>query len=134
MSKRVLLDTHALIWYQGDNPQLPKSVITEIRNENNTVFFSQVNLFEITIKQKIGKLPLFKASVENVYENAISDGFDFLSIQNVHIYNYGQIPLFANHRDPFDRLLIATAYAEDLIIITSDKNFNLYSALVETFW
>lgn len=125
---------HAVIWYQGDNPQLPKKVIEEIRNESNTVFFSQVNLFEITIKQKVGKLPLFKAIIENVYDNATSDGFTFLSIQNLHLYNYAQIPLFENHRDPFDRLLIATAYAEDLVIITSDKNFNLYNNLIKTFW
>ena len=134
MAKRILLDTHALIWYQGDSPQLSQNVIKEISTESNTIFFSQVNLFEITIKQKINKLPLFKATIEDVYNSAIKDGFSFLPIQNSHLYSYEKIPLFESHRDPFDRLLIAIAYAEDLTIITSDKNFNLYNNLIATFW
>lgn len=54
-----LLDTHCLIWFLDDNPLIPAHVMAEIQSVKNTVFFSQISLFEIAIKQKIGKLPSF---------------------------------------------------------------------------
>ncbi len=88
-------------------------------------------MFEIVIKQQIGKMPYFKASIKDVYEEAINQHFTFLPIQNNRIINYRSIPLFPTHRDPFDRLLIATAFTENLIVITSDTNFNLYNKLIK---
>lgn len=69
-----------------------------------------------------------------MYETALRDGFTYLSIQNEHIYNYKLIPLFTQHRDPFDRLLIAAANADNLIVATSDKNFDLYNELIKVIW
>ena len=133
-SNHYLLDTHALIWFQEDNPKLPASVIDLIQNPNNTILFSQVSLFEITIKQKIGKLPAFYATIEDVYQQGIKDGFTSLNVKNQHIYNYNNITLLEEHRDPFDRLLIATANAEDLTIISSDEKLKLYPDAVKVIW
>jgi PIN domain nuclease of toxin-antitoxin system len=63
-----LLDTHCLIWFQENNIQIPERVMNIIQDTNNTILFSQVSLFEITIKQKIGKLPAFNATVEEIYQ------------------------------------------------------------------
>lgn len=129
-----LLDTHCLIWFQENNSQIPQTVMKEIQNPDNAILFSQISLFEIAIKQKIGKLLSFSASTNDIYEQAIKDDFSFLPIQNKHIEAYQNIPLLPDHRDPFDRLLIATASTDNLIIITADKNFSLYSSFVTVFW
>ncbi len=59
-----LLDTHCLIWFQENNPKIPEHVMTLIRQPDNVIFFSQISLFEISIKQRIGKLPNFYATIE----------------------------------------------------------------------
>ncbi len=84
--------------------------------------------------QKIGKLPAFYASIEEIYQQGIKDGFTFLTIQNQHIYNYNNIALLEDHHDPFDRLLIATANVEDSAIISSDEKFMLYPDVVKVIW
>jgi len=81
MSKRYILDTHCLIWFQEDNPKIPPMVMEELQEPANTVFFSQVSLFEIAIKQKIGKLPEFTADLSDLYQQAINDGFSYLPIK-----------------------------------------------------
>jgi PIN domain nuclease of toxin-antitoxin system len=129
-----LLDTHSLIWFQEDNPKIPKQVMNTIRDPDHIILFSQVSLFEISIKQKIGKLPSFYATVEDVYRQAIKDGFTFLSIQNQHIFNYDNVKLIEDHRDPFDRLLIATAITENAAILSADEKFKLYADLVTVLW
>lgn len=132
--KRYLLDTHCLIWFQEDNPKIPPRVMSIIQKPSNTLFFSQVSLFEIAIKQKIGKLPEFTADLSEVYQQALSDDFIHLPISNKHIFSYQRIPLLENHRDPFDRLLLATAYEENAVMLTADTNFGCYAGLVEVFW
>jgi len=134
MVGRYLLDTHCLIWFQENNANIPAHIMDLIQNPGNTILFSQVSLFEIAIKQKIGKLPAFDASTQEVFEQAIHDGFTFLPITNQHIYNYNNIPLKTEHRDPFDRLLIAAAQVEGAIILSSDGKFQLYSSVVKTTW
>ena len=112
-SLNYLLDTHCLLWFQANDPKIPVSVMNIIQDENNTIFFSQLNLFEISIKQTIGKLPDLKSGIDEIYHQAIKDNFTFLPIQNQHLFNYQKVPFFEEHRDPFDRLLIATAYEEN---------------------
>ena len=131
---RYLLDTHSLIWFLEDNPKIPRQVMNIIQEQENTILFSQVSLFEICIKQKIGKLPGFYASIEEIYEQAINDGFTFLAIQNQHIYNYYKVPLLEDHRDPFDRLLISVAIDEAATILSADEKFKLYAELVTVLW
>ena len=122
------------MWYQEANPLLPQRVLAEIKSMKNRVLFSQISLIEIAVKQKIGKLPDFKASVDMIAGQGIADGFEFLPIDNRHIRNYENIPLFQDHRDPFDRLLIATAEAESASIITADRNFLLYESSIHILW
>lgn len=131
---RYLLDTHSLIWFQENNPKIPEQVMNIIQEPDNVILFSQVSLFEISIKQKVGKLPAFHVSIEDIHQQAIKDGFTFLSIQNPHIYNYNKVPLIGDHRDPFDRLLIATAMEENLIVLSADEKFGLYNNWIKVLW
>ena len=131
---RYLLDTHSLIWFQENNPKIPGQIMAIIQNPDNLILFSQISLFEISIKQKIGKLPIFSATVQEVYQQAINDGFTLMNIQNQHIFHYNKVTLMENHRDPFDRLLMATAMAENAVILSADEKFNLYKGLVEVAW
>jgi len=131
---RYLLDTHSLIWFQENNPKIPKPVMNIIQEPDNVILFSQISLFEINIKQKIGKLPGFYVSAEEIYQQATKDGFTFIPIQNQHIYNYSKVPLIADHRDPFDRLLIATAIEENAIVLSADEKFKLYDDLIDVLW
>ncbi|MBD0293986.1 MAG: type II toxin-antitoxin system VapC family toxin [Flavisolibacter sp.] len=109
-------------------------MMQEIQNPENVICFSQISLFEIVIKQKIGKLPLFLATIADIYQQALKDNFTYLPVKNRHIELYDKVPLLEEHRDPFDRLLIATALAEEFTIITADKNFTLYSELIKVLW
>jgi PIN domain nuclease of toxin-antitoxin system len=131
---KYLLDTHALIWFQKNNPRLSKKVASIIESSNNLILFSQISLFELFIKQKIGKMPEFLVSSDDVYNQGLIDEFSFISIQNSHISRYSQIELFDNHRDPFDRLLIATAIEEKAVILSGDEKFKLYEDVVEIIW
>ena len=75
-----------------------------IQDSENTILFSQVSLFEITIKQTIGKLPGLQATISDIYTQAINDNFTFLPISNQHIYRYNAVPLkddkkLSLHRD-----------------------------------
>jgi PIN domain nuclease of toxin-antitoxin system len=131
---RYLLDTHTIIWFQPNSPQIPKETMNVIKNPDNIILFSQVSLFEIAIKQRLGKSLGLSISIKEFTDRAIADGFTFLPIHNDHIYNYQQIPLNENHRDPFDRLLIATANFEKATIITADEKFTQYADLVKVLW
>jgi PIN domain nuclease of toxin-antitoxin system len=128
------MDTHCLIWFQESNPKLPVRILNLLKNPVNTIFFSQINLYEISIKQRLGKLPAFTNDVNQVYDAAIIDDFTFLPISNKHLHAYQRIPLMQDHRDPFDILLIATAHEETLIILSNDEKFLLYPEMVECIW
>lgn len=134
-SGRYLLDTHCLLWFQENNPAIPNRVMQIIQDPLNIIFFSQISLFEITIKQSIGKLPLLKASIEEIYKQALEDNFTFISLENQHLYKYKKVPFLENHRDPFDRMLIATAIHQNVVLISADKSFKQYSQkLIEVYW
>src|SRR3569833_3333239 len=124
---RYLLDTHSLIWFQENNPKIPGQTMKIIRELNNIILFSQVSLSEIAIKQKIGKLPSFSATVEQVYLQAIDDGFAFISIQNQHIYQYNDVPLIGDHRDPFEQKKHTTTTKEKTTNKTTDEKQKQYA-------
>ena len=134
MTTTYLIDTHCLIWFQDNNSKIPKRVMGILQNPQNTILFSQISLFEITIKQQIGKLSQFTATIEEIFNQALIDGFTFLPIDNRHLFQYNNIPLYEQHRDPFDRLLLATALSEKATLLSADANFNLYKKILEVVW
>ncbi|MCK8495122.1 type II toxin-antitoxin system VapC family toxin [Spirosoma sp. RP8] len=119
-----LADTQVFIWAIV-SPEKLKPIVQNIL-QTNTIWVSQISLFEIAIKQKINKLPELSLPVEALISQLYRDGFQLMPLRNTHIAAYESIPLFANHRDPFDRLLIASALEENLTIISADEQFREY--------
>ena len=95
------------------------------------VCVSITSFFEITIKLKLGKLTL-KKSLEEIYKDTLSIDIKILPISELHIFEYQNIPILEDHKDPFDKLIIATAITENLEIITVDRKFALYGDLIKT--
>jgi PIN domain nuclease of toxin-antitoxin system len=118
---RYLVDTQILIWALIAPDKLAAQ--TKIILQDNQIFVSQISLFEIAIKQKIGKLPELPLSIKSLSEQMGQDNFNILAVKINHLEAYSYIPLLANHRDPFDRLLLAIAMSEDMPIISADTNF-----------
>lgn len=87
-------------------------------------------MFEIAIKQKIGKLPELDLPIDNLTNLIEQDGFNLLPLKIDHIAAYSLILLMLNHRDPFDRLLLATALSEKMAVISADAHFKLYGPQV----
>ena len=119
---RLLLDTHALIWWEEGNDKLGAAAKLAIADEANEVFVSAVSAMEISTKFRLGKLPSAGRLAQD-FEAIIADqGFEPLSISVRHARLAGSLQLA--HRDPFDRLLIAQALAEDLPMATNETLFD----------
>jgi len=132
--QKYLVDTHVLLWFQSASNLLSVRAIELISSPANTIYFSRISLFEMAIKQKLGKLPGTFVTPLDVYNQAIKDSFSELPLENSHISFYEKVPLFQEHRDPFDRVLIAQAMFEKVPVITIDPKFRLYSDLVQVIW
>lgn len=127
---RLLLDTHALLWWLDGDRKLPARVRRRIADINSTVFVSAASAWEITTKWRIGKLDGAEAVARDVGAAIVRQGFTPLDISIRHAEHAGR--LATDHRDPFDRMLIAQAQLEGLTITTNDQIFDDFG--VERFW
>lgn len=118
--KRILLDTHALIWWLDGDNKLGLNAIEQISNPENDIYVSAATVWEMSIEQQMGKL-VAPEDMESKVEQA---GFSALPITLFHGQQAGKLPL--HHKDPFDRMLIAQAQAEGLQILTKDEHFPAY--------
>ncbi len=117
---RLLLDTHALLWWLEDSGQLAVDARTHIADGGNEVVVSAASAWEMSIKQASGKLRM-PADLEMALE---ASGLRQLPITLEHGMRAGSLP--AHHHDPFDRMLIAQALVEGLTIVTRDPRFDTY--------
>ena len=121
---RILLDTHAFLWFCGGDQRLTQKARETIENSSNQSLISIASLWEMTIKISLGKLKITQ-SIDNFFQDQIeNNGFDLMPIEFLHLNILVNLPF--NHRDPFDRLLIAQAISEKIPIISSDKAFDTY--------
>lgn len=125
-----LLDTHVLIWYGEGNPQLPDRIRTIIANPQNQVFVSHASIWEMAIKMSLNKLTL-TIQLPDWEHLLLSKGFASLLTSFRHFQGVLTLPFY--HQDPFDRLLIAQAIAEDFTVITHDQKFRPYRVKLELF-
>ena len=123
-----LIDTQALIWFCEDNPCLP-STIKLYMEKRTFLVVSVVSFWEITIKMHLGKLTAI-GSISDVIDKAINRGFKLLPIEREHLVVLSTLDLI--HRDPFDRLIIAQAIAENMPLVSSDNVFKQYP--VKCIW
>jgi len=123
--KKYLLDTHYIIWLLLDTSKIKDNILRIIQNPENVIFYSDISLWEIAIKTKVGKLNI-KRDLKTLPEAMKIQNIDILQLKQLHIFETLEIQSFENHKDPFDRLLIAQAKIENLTIITDDEKFKLY--------
>lgn len=126
----ILIDTQVLIWFQVNHPNLGKTAVRLITDPNNTIYVSDISLYEIAIKQTIGKLADFNVDIRDIVTVGKEDGFNFIPLNHDAIAAYVNIPLHDGHRDPFDRLIIATAKMSGLTLLSADEKFELYEDYV----
>jgi PIN domain nuclease of toxin-antitoxin system len=126
---RLLLDTHALLWWLLDDPALPGTTRRAIEKAE-TVYVSSASIWEVAIKQRLGKLPELALSVAELPALVLQCRFAPLPITDRHAAAVALLP--AHHRDPFDHLLIAQAQLEKLAVVTRDNRFAAYGT--KTRW
>ncbi len=121
---RILLDTHLLLWWLGDVSALSGEARTLIGDPENTVFISAVSLWEIWLKKSLGKLRL----PDDFEERLAAESFESLPLTAAQARQVAVLPW--RHRDPFDRMLVAQARAENLILLTADDRLRAYGDFV----
>jgi PIN domain nuclease of toxin-antitoxin system len=121
---KLLLDTHAVVWYLAADPRLSADARNAMRAPSNQTLLSAVVVWEIAIKRALGKLPID----ERYLELLLDSGAEPLPISLDHAHSVGSLP--PHHADPFDRLLIAQAQAERATIVTQDPRIRAYGVAV----
>ena len=126
---KILLDTHALIWWFGNESKLSRRASSIIANQKNTVLVSAAIAWELAIKVNLGKVDALSLTTELPRYTA-EEGFEELPISVEQAVRAGLLPL--HHRDPFDRLLVAQAQGLNVPILSADTILDQYD--VKRLW
>jgi PIN domain nuclease of toxin-antitoxin system len=118
---RVLLDTHALLWWLDGDSRIEHKAQDLITDPANDILVSAASLWEIVVKVRVGKL---QADIHEIVAAIDVQGFEMLDIRPEHLEELVHLPM--HHRDPFDHLLIAQAVAEGLIFLSEDQHVPTY--------
>ncbi len=116
-----LLDTHVLLWWLDDPALLSQPARSAVANPSNRAIASTASVWEIAIKKTLGKLE----APDNLYEMIEDSGFELMDITYSHAWTVKDLPL-EQHKDPFDRLLVAQAKVEGLTLVTRDVHLENY--------
>jgi PIN domain nuclease of toxin-antitoxin system len=127
---RVLLDTHAFLWWVTDDPRLSAAARAVIGDERNGVLISAVSSWKIATKHRLGKLGEAAGAVACFAELVAVDSFEHLPVSYLHAMKAGGYP--SAHRDPFDRMLAAQSELEGLPLVTRDIAFADFK--IKTLW
>lgn len=120
----LLVDSHALLWWRGDHRRLSAQAHEAIENPDVSLFFSAASIWEIAIKRASGKLDV----PEDLLDTMEQRGFIELPVLSRHAIIAGALP--PHHNDPFDRMLVAQAQSENLMLITNDERIAAYDVPV----
>ena len=127
---RLLLDTHTLLWWATNDTSLPDPSRRRIADARGDVLVSAISAWEIAIKTRLGRLPSALPLMDDFEGFLVRQDFEALAVTVDHGLRAGLLP--GHHKDPFDRMLIAQAQAENLAIISNDSVFDQYG--VRRFW
>lgn len=127
---RLLLDTHALLWWLTDSDELSAAARSVISDRGNTIYVSGASTWEIATKSRKGKLNIAPELIANLTEAILGQGFEPLPISLQHGQSAGALP--GPHKDPFDRMLIAQAMMETLVLVSNEVPFDAYG--VQRLW
>jgi len=120
---RLLLDTHLLLWAAGQPQRLSKGARRLLDDTENVLIFSAASLWEIAIKQQIGR-PDFQVDARLLRRGLLDNGYSELVVTSMHAVTLDTLP--ALHKDPFDRMLIAQARVEGITLLTADAQVAKY--------
>ena len=126
---KLLLDTHCVLWFFDDVEKLSGKVLAAILEPTNEKFVSIASAWELAIKISMGKLA-FDGGMEQFFATVNDNGFELLPVRQEHLKLLETLPF--HHRDPFDRLLVTSAIAEGMSLMTVDANIHRYT--VDCFW
>jgi PIN domain nuclease of toxin-antitoxin system len=121
---RLLLDTHALVWWLEGTPRLPSRISRIIADSGNVVLVSAASAWEIATKFRLGKLPSMAPMITDIEGHIRAEGFQALAVSVRHAQRAGGLP--GPHEDPFDRMLIAQALEEGCTLISNEAVFDRY--------
>lgn len=124
---QLLLDTQIIYWWTFESARVPAQARTLIEESAESVLISRASQWEMAIKISKGKL---KINLRTFNRQIIADGFSWLPIENEHVLQVATLPLFDDHKDPFDRLLVAQSLSEPLILLTTDAKLARYGSTV----
>jgi PIN domain nuclease of toxin-antitoxin system len=125
---KALLDTHTLLWLVDNPDKLPATVTAICEDENNALFISVASFWELSIKMSLGKIELEDNALARLQTWCDDNTVQLLPIQVSHCQQVQTLPF--HHRDPFDRLLIAQAMCEQLVLLSVDGHFADYDVAV----
>ncbi|MDR3314861.1 MAG: type II toxin-antitoxin system VapC family toxin [Coriobacteriales bacterium] len=121
---KYLVDTHILLWFYIEPERLDATVQKILCDDFNTVYYSPVSLWEISIKYGLGKLDLGNLKPETLLEEIEAGSYTRLTLNDATVVTSYNLP--CHHRDPFDRLLIWQAIENNLVLLTVDENAKKY--------
>lgn len=124
----LLLDTHLLLWAAAEPERLSQKAVKLINDPKNTLFFSAASIWEVVIKNSLNR-PDFKVDPHLLRRGLIENGYQELSITVQHILAVGHLPEL--HKDPFDRILVAQAESEGILLLTVDALIAQYTAPIQ---
>jgi PIN domain nuclease of toxin-antitoxin system len=127
---RLLIDTHALLWWLNDEPSLSPAARKAMAESSNVLLVSAASAWEIATKVRLGKLPTAEELAADFQGFMLREGFTILDITANHAIRAGLLP--GPHKDPFDRMLISQAQAESVPIVTNERIFEAYG--VRRIW
>ena len=122
---RLLLDTHAFLWFVFGQRELSSVAATAILDPRNEVYISLVSMWETGIKHALGRLDLRVSPTEFFATQIPKNGFEHLPLEPVHVFAAAALPQ-NEHRDPFDRALVGQALVEGLTLVTADPKLDRY--------
>ncbi len=128
---KVLLDPHTFIWLDSQPEKLSQTAFNLCQDVNNELYLSTASIWEMQIKNQLGKLSFKVLISEMVSAQQQDNDIKILNIRLEHIYRLGELP--RHHNDPFDRLLLSQSLEENMPIISADTKFDQYSNIV-TLW
>jgi PIN domain nuclease of toxin-antitoxin system len=126
----ILLDTHAFLWWITDDAQLSATARRLIKDSGNTLYWSAASSWEVGIKYALGRLPLPDAPEIFLAQELAENQIESLPITDRYAFQSGRLP--RHHKDPFDRMLIAQAMTDSLVLLSCDSFFGLYD--VQVMW
>jgi len=121
---KLLIDTHALIWFAEDSPRLSRVAKNHFESGENVLHYSIASVWEMAIKHKLGKLELMLPLDAEFRQGLVEQGVAEVPVHFEHVLKTMSLPL--HHRDPFDRLLVAQALVENCAIVSQDSVLDAY--------